>query len=175
MVHLFPFRTEKLSPLALMVLPFWGWESKSMPLLIKPFPKRSGFFCLSLFFLIPINQIWINWHDRLDQLQKGSDTRPMRESREMIYEEGVGDRRCFNQVGSTANDPLIHWCLLPFLLFCIIGFHPKGFRWDIPNRISFYSKHILYQDYNSINCLLGVLKIPSIYFGILRWNLWFRF
>ena len=43
-VHLFPFRTEKLSPLALMVLPFWGWESKSMPLLTKPFPKGAAFF-----------------------------------------------------------------------------------------------------------------------------------
>ena len=29
-VHLFPFRTEKLRPVAQMVLPFW-WESMSLP------------------------------------------------------------------------------------------------------------------------------------------------
>ena len=28
--HLFPFRTEKLRPVAQMVLPFW-WESMSLP------------------------------------------------------------------------------------------------------------------------------------------------
>jgi hypothetical protein len=44
MVHLFPFRTEKLSLLALMVLPFWGWESKSTPLLRASFLLEWGFF-----------------------------------------------------------------------------------------------------------------------------------
>ena len=36
MVHLFPFRTEKLSLIALMVLRFWPWESKSTPIFLKP-------------------------------------------------------------------------------------------------------------------------------------------
>ena len=43
-VHLLPFRTEKLSPLAQMVLPFW-WESMSPPS-FKPFVCNEGFFLL---------------------------------------------------------------------------------------------------------------------------------
>ena len=35
-VHLFPSRTEKLSPPALMVLPGYWWESKSTPLFKSP-------------------------------------------------------------------------------------------------------------------------------------------
>ena len=42
--HLLPFRTEKLSPLAQMVLGF-TWESMSLPILIKPHSIEWGFFC----------------------------------------------------------------------------------------------------------------------------------
>ena len=41
-VHLFPFRTEKLRPVAQMVLPIW-WESMSLPVLFKP-SIYTGFF-----------------------------------------------------------------------------------------------------------------------------------
>ena len=34
--HLFPFRTEKLSPPAQMVLSDYGWESMSLPFFTKP-------------------------------------------------------------------------------------------------------------------------------------------
>ncbi len=47
--HLYPFRTEKLSPSAPMVLPLRGWESRSLPAFIqlrrkarRTFP--TGFF-----------------------------------------------------------------------------------------------------------------------------------
>ena len=42
--HLFPFRTEKLSPTAPMVLPY-RWESRSSPNTIEPFSFLKGFFC----------------------------------------------------------------------------------------------------------------------------------
>ena len=41
-VHLLPFRTEKLRPIAQMVLPIW-WESMSLPVLFKP-SIYTGFF-----------------------------------------------------------------------------------------------------------------------------------
>ena len=41
--HLFPFRTEKLSPIAPMVLPY-RWESRSSPNTIARF-IRTGLFC----------------------------------------------------------------------------------------------------------------------------------
>ena len=42
-VHLFPFRTESLSPLAQMVLQFL-WESMSLPIFSKPGFFKTGFF-----------------------------------------------------------------------------------------------------------------------------------
>ena len=47
--HLFPFRTEKLSPIAPMVLQLW--ESRSSPTLIK---SPSGNWGASLFYTPPI-------------------------------------------------------------------------------------------------------------------------
>ena len=46
-LHLFPSRTEKLSPPAPMVLPLVGRESRSPPLSAPPEPQGSGraFFC----------------------------------------------------------------------------------------------------------------------------------
>ena len=46
-IHLFPSRTEKLSPPAPMVLPLVGRESRSPPLSAPPEPQGSGgaFFC----------------------------------------------------------------------------------------------------------------------------------
>ena len=41
-VHLLPFRTEKLRPIAQMVLPFW-WESMSLPILYLT-QLYAGFF-----------------------------------------------------------------------------------------------------------------------------------
>ncbi len=45
-VHLFPFRTESLSPLAQMVLQFL-WESMSSPIFYKPSLTAGFFFALS--------------------------------------------------------------------------------------------------------------------------------
>ncbi len=44
-VHLFPFRTESLSPLAQMVLQFL-WESMSSPIFFKPSLTAGFFFAL---------------------------------------------------------------------------------------------------------------------------------
>ena len=45
-VHLFPFRTEKLSSSALMVLPYGGRVSRRQPKLIRPCMYLQGlFFC----------------------------------------------------------------------------------------------------------------------------------
>ena len=41
-VHLLPFRTEKLRPIAQMVLPIW-WESMSLPILYLT-QLYAGFF-----------------------------------------------------------------------------------------------------------------------------------
>ena len=47
-VHLLPFRTEKLSLLALMVLPIWGWESKSTPYQ-RQLPKTRYKTCFEVY------------------------------------------------------------------------------------------------------------------------------
>ena len=52
-VHLFPFRTEKLSPFALMVLPFWGWESKSTPLFKSRSQKERLFLYVRFLVSLP--------------------------------------------------------------------------------------------------------------------------
>ena len=44
-VHLFPFRTESLSPLAQMVLQFL-WKSMSLPIFFKTQVQSWVFFCL---------------------------------------------------------------------------------------------------------------------------------
>ena len=41
--HLFPFRTEKLSPTAPMVLPY-RWESRSSPNTIEALSETTGLF-----------------------------------------------------------------------------------------------------------------------------------
>lgn len=47
-VHLFPFRTEQLSPLAPMVL--HSWESRSLPtFFLFKYPLLAGFFIYSYF------------------------------------------------------------------------------------------------------------------------------
>ena len=63
MVHLFPFRTEKLSLLALMVLPFWGWESKSMPILKSLFSNEGAFFVYQNVVLTSPSRGW--WRGRM--------------------------------------------------------------------------------------------------------------
>ena len=52
-VHLFPFRTEKLSPTAPMVLP--RWESRSLPFYVRVRcgEIRSGLFLFSTFYIMP--------------------------------------------------------------------------------------------------------------------------
>ena len=49
--HLFPFRTEKLSPSALMVLG-QTWKSRSLPISLTAFPHREGFFFAANSFLL---------------------------------------------------------------------------------------------------------------------------
>ena len=63
MVHLFPFQTEKLSLLALMVLPFWGWESKSMPILKSLFSNEGAFFVYQNVVLTSPSRGW--WRGRM--------------------------------------------------------------------------------------------------------------
>ena len=65
--HLFPFRTEKLSPSAPMVLR--KWESRSPPSSIKP-----RFMYLSRGFLIWIH--WINGMIRLNETVKNKVGNP---------------------------------------------------------------------------------------------------
>ena len=53
--HLFPFRTEKLSPTAPMVLPY-RWESRSSPNTTEPFRLSGGlFFCVSATATLTMN------------------------------------------------------------------------------------------------------------------------
>ena len=56
--HLFPFRTEKLSPTAPMVLPY-RWESRSSPNTIARF-IRTGLFCFK-----SRTDAWRRWNPTL--------------------------------------------------------------------------------------------------------------
>ena len=64
-VHLFPFRTEKLRLIALMVLPFWGWESKSTPLFKTPNYSCSwGFLFLSFLIALMVLSAAGGWESK---------------------------------------------------------------------------------------------------------------